>query len=99
MLTFAGVYAMQGDRFDLLLMVSLGVLAFGLRQLGFPLVAVILGYVLGELFEVNLRRALSISNGDWFTLWQGPIAVGFWLLALGVASSGWLLARWQGRPR
>lgn len=93
LLTFAGVYAMQGDRFDLLLMVGLGLLAYGLRKLGFPLIAVILGYVLGELFEVNLRRALSISNGDWLALWQGPIAVGFWLLAVIVASSGWVFAR------
>lgn len=90
MLTFAGVYAIQGDRFDLLLMVGLGTLAYGLRKLGFPLVAVILGFVLGELFEVNLRRALSISNGDWLALWQGPVALGFWFLALGVAGSSWL---------
>lgn len=96
LLTFAGVYAMQGDRFDLLLMVGLGVLAFGLRKLGFPLVAVILGFVLGELFEVNLRRALSISNGDWLALWQGPVALGFWLLSIGIASAGWLQSR-RGR--
>lgn len=93
MLTFAGVYAMQGDRFDLLLMVGLGALAYALRKLGFPLVAVILGYVLGELFEVNLRRTLSISNGDWLALWQGPIAIGFWLLAVGVVGFGWFSNR------
>ena len=98
MLTFAGVYAMQGDRFDLLLMLGLGVLAYGLRKLGFPLVAVILGFVLGELFEVNLRRALSISNGDWLALWQGPIALGFWTLALGVGSSTWLRTRFKSEP-
>ncbi len=35
-----------------------------LRKLNFPLSALILGYVLGEMMESSLRRALSISQGD-----------------------------------
>lgn len=33
----------------------------------------ILDFVLGEQLETNLRRALSISNGDFSILWNGPI--------------------------
>ena len=33
----------------------------------------ILGFVLGEMLEVNLRRALSISSGDFSILYDGVI--------------------------
>ncbi len=33
------------------------------------------------MMEQNLRRALSISNGELHILWSSPIAVGLWVLA------------------
>ncbi|MBU2966775.1 tripartite tricarboxylate transporter permease [Amphritea sp. 2_MG-2023] len=73
MLTFVGIYSIHGDSFDLFFMVLLGVVGFLLRKLHFSLAPVILGLVLGEVLEVNLRRALSISGGDWSVLLDGPI--------------------------
>ena len=64
-LAFVGVFAVIGNPFDLVLAVALGVFGWSLRKLDFPLAPVVLGFVLGELFENNLRRALSISAGDW----------------------------------
>lgn len=75
MLTFIGIYSIHGDSFDLYFMVVLGVFAFILRKLGFSLAPVILGLVLGEVLEENLRRALSISAGDWGILFNGPITI------------------------
>jgi len=40
-----------------------------------------LGLVLGYLMEINLRRAMTISNGDVGYLFSSPIAVGLWVLA------------------
>ncbi|SBS25004.1 Tripartite tricarboxylate transporter TctA family protein [Marinomonas spartinae] len=73
MLTFVGIYSIHGDTFDLFFMIVLGVFAFILRKLGFSLAPVILGLVLGKVLEENLRRALSISGGDWFILFDGAI--------------------------
>ncbi len=75
MLTFIGIYSIHGDSFDLYFMVVLGVFAFILRKLGFSLAPVILGLVLGAVLEQNLRRALSISGGDWGILFNGPITI------------------------
>jgi len=75
MLTFIGIYSIHGDSFDLYFMVLLGVFAFILRKLGFSLAPVILGLVLGEVLEENLRRALSISGGEWGILFNGPISI------------------------
>jgi putative tricarboxylic transport membrane protein len=41
----------------------------------------LLGLVLGYLMEINLRRALQISNGDWGYLLSSPISIGLWVLA------------------
>lgn len=78
--SFVGVYAIHSTTFDLALMVALGVLGYFLRKLNFPLSALILGYVLGELMESSLRRALSISQGDIGILFHGPITLVLWLL-------------------
>ncbi len=78
--SFVGVYAIHSTTFDLILMVALGVLGYFLRKLNFPLSALILGYVLGELMESSLRRALSISQGDISILFHGPIAQVLWVL-------------------
>jgi putative tricarboxylic transport membrane protein len=73
MLTFIGIYSIHGDSFDLYFMVILGIFGFILRKLHFSLAPVILGLVLGEVLEENLRRALSISGGDWGVLLNGAM--------------------------
>lgn len=71
-----GVYAVHATTFDLLLMSGLGVIGYLLRKCGVPMAPLILGFVLGELMEQNLRRALSITNGELSILWQSPISIG-----------------------
>ena len=78
--SFVGVYAIHSTTFDLVLMIGLGVFGYILRKLNFPLSALILGYVLGELMESSLRRALSISRGELNILWSSPITVTLWVL-------------------
>ena len=79
--SFVGVYAIHSTTFDLILMVGLGILGYILRKLHFPLSALILGYVLGELMESSLRRALSISHGDASILFHGTITQALWALS------------------
>ena len=81
-ISFVGVYSIHSTTFDLIFMVALGVFGYFLRKLNFPLSALILGYVLGELMESNLRRALSISQGELSILWSSPITIALWILAL-----------------
>jgi len=64
-LAFIGVYSVVSNPFDLVLIVGLGLVGWIMRKLDFSLAPVILGFVLGALFENNLRRALSISGGEW----------------------------------
>ncbi|MDN6871809.1 MULTISPECIES: tripartite tricarboxylate transporter permease [Pseudomonas] len=79
-ITAIGVYAVHATTFDLFLMVAIGILGYILRKLDFPLSPLLLGFILGGLMEQNLRRALSISNGELGILWSSPIAIGTWTL-------------------
>ena len=77
-----GVYAVHATTFDLVLMTVLGFAAYLLRKQGVPMAPLILGFVLGDMMEQNLRRALSISNGDAAILVESPISLGLWTAAL-----------------
>lgn len=82
MVAFVGIYSLTGSSFDMLMMVGFGVLGYVMRKLDMPTVPVILGILLGNAMEDNLRRAMVLSNGDWTFLFSSPIAVGLWIAAV-----------------
>lgn len=77
-----GVYSVHATTFDLLLMAGLGLVGYLLRKQGVPMAPLILGFVLGEMMEQNLRRALSMTNGEIGILVESPISKVLWALAL-----------------
>ena len=94
-LAFIGVYSVVSNPHDLYVIVALGVFGWFLRKLDFSLAPVILGFVLGSLFEDNLRRALSISGGDWSILLASPDSVILYVLSVVVVA----VPIWLGRRR
>ena len=81
-LAFIGVYSVVGNPFDLFLIIAFGIFGWVLRKLEFSLAPIILGFVLGHLFEDNLRRALSISRGDWSILVSSWESIGLYVMAV-----------------
>ena len=67
---------------DLIVGTLLGGFGFLLRAMNFPMAPFILGFVLGDMMEQNLRRALSISNGELGVLVSSPVAIGLWSAAI-----------------
>jgi hypothetical protein len=55
------------------------VVGYLLRKRGVPMAPLILGFVLGDMMEQNLRRALSITNGELGILVGSPICIGLWV--------------------
>ncbi len=82
MISFVGIYGISGSSFDLLMMVAFGVMGWVLRKLDVPLVPVILGVLLGNMMEANLRRAMTISDGDWTALFASPLSIILWTIAV-----------------
>jgi putative tricarboxylic transport membrane protein len=79
-LSIVGVYVLNGSEFDLILMLVFGVVGFIMRKTGFPMAPLILGLVLGGLIEVNFRRALTYSYGEYSTFYESPISIGLWVI-------------------
>jgi putative tricarboxylic transport membrane protein len=93
-----GVYAVHATTFDLVLMVVLGGVGYLLRKCEVPMAPLILGFVLGDLMEQNLRRALSITDGNPSILWGSPIAVTLWVLAAAMVIVPLVLRRLKRPP-
>ncbi len=84
-ISFIGVYAINATRFDLLMVVGIGVIGYFLRKMNVPMAPMVLGVVLGNMMEQNLRRALSITNGEISILFESKISITLWILAALVA--------------
>lgn len=95
-ISFIGVWALNGTNFDLYLVVIIGLVGYFFRKLDVPLAPLVLGVVLGNLMEQNLRRALSISNGELGILFQSNISIALWVLAISVIVFPPMMRRWIG---
>ena len=73
-LCVVGTYALAQRMFDVWTMLGFGLLGFLLRQYKFPVAPLVLGIVLGDLMEKNLRRGLVLSDGDLTPFFTRPIS-------------------------
>jgi putative tricarboxylic transport membrane protein len=69
-----GAYAIAARVFDIWVMLAVGVVCFFLRRQGFPVAPFVLGLVLGDIVDKNLRRGLVISDGDLTPFFTRPMA-------------------------
>ena len=69
-----GAYALNGNIFDLQVAIVIGILGFLFRRFGMPITPLILGLILGPNLELQFRRALQISAGDYGTLIATPLS-------------------------
>jgi hypothetical protein len=53
-------------------MLGTGIIAFGLKRLGYPVVCLVLGLILGPLVEANFHRSLGIEFGSWLIFIHRP---------------------------
>jgi putative tricarboxylic transport membrane protein len=70
-LALLGAYALNSSTFDLQIALAIGILGFLFRRFGVPLTPLIIGLIMGPLAEVQFKRALQISNGDYGILIEG----------------------------
>ena len=98
-ISYIGVYAINAGTFDLLLVAGIGTLGYFLRKFGLPMAPLVLGVVLGNMMEQNLRRALSITDGNVSVLFHSPVAISLWVAAGAVVVVPQLMRRCARRRR
>lgn len=70
-----GAYSINNNVFDIIVMVIFGILGYLFKKFGYEAAPLILCFVLGPMFEVNLRRSLLISQGSFSIFFTRPIAL------------------------
>ncbi|WP_116040483.1 tripartite tricarboxylate transporter permease [Amycolatopsis palatopharyngis] len=84
-LTIVGSYAVRNNPLDVVLMVALGLAGYGLRHLGLPPAAIVLGVVLGPIIETGFAQGLLAASGSadpWLSFFTRPLSIGIIVLVL-----------------
>ena len=74
-----GIMGSGGTGFDVLSLAAFGLFGYACRRAGFPLMPLLMGFVIAAPFEDHLRRAITHARGDWLSI--APSVAG---LALGL---------------
>ena len=81
-LVFTGTFMLRSNIFDVGLAVLSGLFGYVLRRFGFPLITVVIGFILGPLAERAFLQSLMISDGSYLIFFTHPITVILMLLTL-----------------
>ena len=73
-LTTIGSFSVGGGTNDLFLMIVIGLIAYALIRMQYPIAPLVIGVILGGLFDETFRRSLLISDGDLTTFLTRPAA-------------------------
>jgi putative tricarboxylic transport membrane protein len=93
-----GTYAVNFVVDDLVVLLVIGVVGFFMRRHGYPVAPAVVGMILGPMAEEQLRRTLTISQGDPVALVNSPFAmVAYGVLAVILVSAAVLRFRRRSR--
>jgi putative tricarboxylic transport membrane protein len=92
LVTIVAAFGERQYAFDMGLALVFGVIGYIAHKTSYHVTAILIGIILGPLFEQYLVRALRISEGDFSILFSSPLANTLWgLLVLSL-----LLPFWRG---
>jgi putative tricarboxylic transport membrane protein len=77
-----GPYAITQRLFDVYVMVFFGIVGFVMREMKYPMAPLVLGIILGDILDKNLRRALVLADGDLTLFFTRPISAVLWITTL-----------------
>lgn len=100
LLCIVGVYLPGQSLFDVAVMLVFAGIGLAMRRTGFSVVCLVIGFLLGGMFETSLRQSLLLYKSDLWVLFESPIALVFLALTLFVLiRSLWKSQLWVGRFR
>ncbi len=76
-----GVYSVNNNVFDVIMTIPFAILGYLFRKFGCEPAPLLLGLVLGQLMEEYLRRAMTISRGDWSIFVTRPLSLTLLIIA------------------
>ena len=82
MLCAVGVYLPTQSYFDIWVMLAFAVVGVVMLRTGFPVVGLVIGFLLGEMLEKSLRQSLLLYKSDLSVILESPIALIFFALTV-----------------
>ncbi len=77
-----GSYGLKNDVFEMIVMIFAGIIGYLFRKFGYEGAPLLLAFVLGPMFELNLRQSLLISKGSFLIFFTRPISAVAVILAI-----------------
>ncbi len=81
-LCMVGVYLPGQSMFDVAVMLAFGAVGLAMRRTGFSVVCMVIGFILGGMFETSLRQSLLLYKSDIGVIVESPIAIAFFGLTV-----------------
>jgi putative tricarboxylic transport membrane protein len=88
-----------GDVNSVAVMLAFAILGLVLEAAKYPLAPVVLGMVLGPIIEISLRRALLMTDFDFWVLLTRPLTAGLLLASIGFLLGPSVGSLWRGLRR
>jgi putative tricarboxylic transport membrane protein len=77
-----GSYLQGGGMFGLYIMAIFAVIGFFARKYDFGFVTFLIGFVIGDGFELALRQSIGLLKGTPEAMLDHPVAIVFWVLTI-----------------
>lgn len=75
LLSVAGIYSTFASLFAVGVMLAAGVFGYIIRKLGFSVAPLVIGFVLGAIFEDGFRQSITTSQGSILEFFNTPIGL------------------------
>ena len=69
-----GAYSLNNNVWDVLMTIPFAIMGYYFKKWHCEPAPLLMGFILGEMMEEYLRRALTISRGDWMVFLDRPIS-------------------------
>jgi len=79
---FAGAFANSGNIWEMVLIVPLAAAGYFLNLLGFSVIPMMLGLILGPIVENNFTRSMIVYDNDLLIFFKEPISCGILIVAV-----------------
>lgn len=77
-----GAFSINNATFDIYVLITMGIIGYLLKKLGFQLAPMVVALMLGPVIEKNFREAMFMSRGSASVFWESGISIGIWAAVL-----------------
>lgn len=94
-----GSYTLNNSVGDVVIMITFGIIGHLLMKFNYEIPPLILAFVLGRMFEMELRRSLALSRGSFSIFFVRPISLIFILIGVAVLITPLITKGLKGRKK